>query len=127
MAEARGTVGTVQQVLGPGETQSLLEMPKKAGREEEIPCFSPTPAVKFSTSSPNRGPNLVGGRRQGSLGNEVPCHSEVTRRAETGCQSKQAAAASLSRQCACQCAHTSNTGQGKIRNDGAHGPGQLIK
>ena len=84
LAKARVTVGTVQWVLGPDETQSLLEMPKKPKKEEEMPCFSPTvSALKFSSIALHR-PNLAGSRRQGSLGNEVPCHPEITTRTETG-------------------------------------------
>ena len=82
-AEARVTVGTVHWMLGPDETQSLLERPKEAERGEEIPCFSPTPTLKLSTSAPYQ-PNLAGSRRQGSLGNEVPYHSEIIVSAENG-------------------------------------------
>lgn len=64
LAEARVTKGTVQWVLGPEETQSLLEISKETGREEEIPCFSPTPALKFSPTALH-GPNLVGSRIRG--------------------------------------------------------------
>lgn len=46
LAEARVTVGTVQQGLRSEEAQTLLEIPKEAGREEEIPWFSPTPSLK---------------------------------------------------------------------------------
>lgn len=95
LAEARVTVGTVQWALEPEKTKSLLEMPREIGRGKEIPCFSPTLALKFSPTALH-GPNLVGSRRQGSLGNEVPCHPEITTRAEIGPQSKQAVAIYLS-------------------------------
>lgn len=91
LTEARVTVGIVQWVLGSEKTQSLLEMRKETGREEEIP-----PALKFSPTA-LQGPNLVGSRRQGILGNEVPCHPEITTRAEIGPQSKHAVAVYLSK------------------------------